>query len=115
MNHFLLGMSIPLCVFGIVYSVRRFRASFVMLVLYPLLMLALGIWAVVPDIPRILRMNRLYDRLAVDPRTNIFLWHYRIDQVETDSPLYATVAIAVFAGVLFIAWRELKMRENERG
>lgn len=115
MNHFLLGISLPFGVFAVVYLAGKCRASFRMLVVFPLLMLFFGLWAVAPDIPRAFRMNRLYDRLANEPRTDIFLWHYRIDQVETDSPLYAALAIAIIALLMFAAWRELRMLEGDSG
>lgn len=111
MNHALLGAAIPFIVAAIVYAWRRGRAGLPTLVGVPLLMAAGALWASAPDLPRVLGMHTLYLRLAADPRMNIFFWHYRIDQIETESRLYAVGIVLMAAGVLVAAWRELRRLE----
>ena len=112
MNQVLLGLFIPYTVAALIYTARRGRASIRMLILFPLVMLAGSLWAIAPDIPRILRNDALYDRLSRDPRCNIFFMHYTIDQMECDSPWYTAIFMLVIASLLYAAWRELKCRED---
>jgi hypothetical protein len=113
MNQILLGASLPFLVGAIIYAFRRFRATFGMLILVPLVMLLSAVWAIVPDIPRALGMQDLYIRMAQDPRCDIFFWHYTIDLRESDSRWYAVGFIVMVALVMFAAWRELRFRERE--
>ncbi len=113
MNQVVIGASIPYLIAALVYAARRARASLSLLILAPLAMALCGLWAVVPDIPRALRMDGLYARMARDPRCNIFFMHYTIDQMETDSILY-TVAFVIMALSLFaVAWREVLLLERK--
>ena len=102
MDQLLLGAAIPFIIAALVYVCRRGRAGILMLILTPIAMGCSAIWAVVPDIPRLLGMHELYMRLSFDPRINIFWWHYMIDQWEVDSPWYA-VGIVLLAVALFVA------------
>jgi hypothetical protein len=107
MNHFLYGASIPFVIGVLLYLLRKRRAPLSLLILIPLAMAFAGTWAVVPDIPRMLGYQDLYSRLAADPGINIFLWHYTLDQIETESSWYA-VGIALEAATLMgMALREL--------
>ena len=112
MNHFLYGATIPFVIGVLLYLLRKGRAPLLMLILIPLAMAFLGTWAVAPDIPRMLGYFDLYSRLATDPRINIFLWHYTLDQIETESSWYA-VGIALEAATLMgVALRELFREEK---
>ncbi len=112
MNHIVLGATLPFLIAAALYARARFRASLRLLVLAPVFMTLGGGWAVAPDIPRMLRLQGLYERLHQSPRIDIFLWHYSIDQVETDSPLYP-VAFVLMGLCLFVAaWRELHLLER---
>ena len=102
MNHVLLGASIPFAIAALIYVMRGCRAGLVMLILTPLAMALLATWAVAPDLPRVLGFHGLYMRLYLDPRMDIFFWHYSIDQVETESRGYA-VGIALEALALLAA------------
>jgi len=113
MNQLLLGASIPYALGLIVYFARRRRASLAGLVLWPLLMALSMLWAVAPDIPRLLGMQDLYMRYVHDPRCDIFYWHYTIDMAETDSSWYVIPFTLLFASLLFIAWNELRHREED--
>lgn len=114
MNQILLGASIPFAAGLIVYFARRCRISPTGLVVLPLCMLLSAAWAVAPDIPRLLGMQALYNRLAHDPRCDIFLWHYTIDRMESDSPLFLPVLLAVACCLLTAAWREIRLAEEGR-
>ncbi len=112
MNQLALGALFPY-LFGLVlYLWRRGRASLRMLVGIPAAMAVCAIWAVAPDIPRILRLYSLYHRLARDPRCDIFFWHYTIDKIEGgDVPFHAVIVVMAFSLIL-AAWRELIQRET---
>jgi len=112
MNHVVLGMAFPFAAFFLVYALRRFRANVIMLIATPVALFVCGIWAIAPDIPRILRLHALYDRLARDPRTNAFFWHYAIDQTEGYSPWFNLMFAAMLVFLLYTAWRELVLREK---
>lgn len=113
MNQVLLGAAIPFVIALLIYTVRGFRASERMLWVTPLAMCVCGVWAIVPDIPRLLRMETLYLKLAADPRMNIFLFHYNIDQWEGEHPAAYNVAFMVmFLCLVAAAWRELRKKES---
>jgi len=112
MNHVLYGATIPFLIGMLLYVMRRGRASLVMLILIPLAMTSLALWASAPDIPRMLGFHDFYQRIHFDPRINIFLWHFTIDQNETDSSWY-TVGVALeAAGVMTMAIRTLFQEEK---
>jgi len=112
MNQIVIGAAGPYLVSALIYVAHKARASLVLLIAAPLSMALCATWAVVPDIPRALRMHGLYHRMAGDPRINIFFMHYTIDQMESDSILY-TVAFVLMALSLFaVAWREVWLREH---
>ena len=115
MNHLLLGASLAFAVWLIAYMLRGFRASFGMILILPFVMALAMLWAVAPDLPRLFGFHELYMRLAIDPRCDVFLMHYTIDTIETDSVLHPIGLTALFALVLFIAWRELRLVEGRAG
>ncbi len=112
MNHALLGASFPFVLGLIWYLRRRGRASLTMLVWIPLTMVACALWASLPDLPRLFGMHSLYLNLALDPRINIFFWHYTLDQIETDSSWYAAGVFLLGLAVMLAALRELKKKET---
>ncbi len=122
MNHVLYGASIPFVIGILLYLRRRGRATPVMLILVPLSMAFMAAWAVAPDIPRMLGHQELYWRLAQNPHSDIFLWHYSLDQMETSPAWYSVlekdsswfaVGIALEAAALIaVAVRELFRQEN---
>lgn len=111
MNHVLLGASLPLAVAVLLYVRAGWRASNRLLIAGPLAMGLFGAWAIVPDIPRALGLDGLYHRMRVEPLCDVFFFHYSIDKVESDSPLYAVGFVVVAVAVLYAAWRELALRE----
>jgi hypothetical protein len=57
-------------------------------------------------------MWNLHARLQVDPRMDIFLWHYSIDLIESDSNLYALGLVLMLGVLLAIAWREVLLADK---
>jgi hypothetical protein len=112
MNQLLLGASFPFLAAAAYYLIRKCRASRTMLILTPVAMFLSMIWAIAPDLPRLFGYNALYLKLALDPRCNIFYWHYSIDLTETDSPLYSLGFTIMAACMLFALWREIRLAEN---
>jgi hypothetical protein len=110
-HQLLLGASVPYVIGLAAYLLRRRRVPFAALLLWPLSMALSMLWAVAPDIPRVLGNGRLYARLAFEPRCDIFYWHYSIDLTESDSPWFVVPFALVWASLLFIAWRELRLAE----
>lgn len=112
MNQILIGISLPFAIMTVLYIFKHCRASLNMLVIGPICMLLSALWAVAPDLPRLFGNHRLYSRLSVDPRCNIFFWHYNIDMMETDSQWYTAGFIIIIGALLFAAWRELYIAEK---
>lgn len=112
MNQLLLGASIPFLVGVAIFIRRRGRASLRMLILLPSSMLLGMLWAVAPDLPRLVGMTALYIKLCRASWTNIFFWHYTIDQLESASPLYAIGLVLMMLTLVFMAWSELREREK---
>lgn len=112
MNQILLGSAIVFLPAAALYALRGCHASLRMLVWTPLLMAAGSLWAIAPDLPRLVGWYDLYHRLALDPRMNVFFWHYSIDQVEIDALWYLPAGVLMLAGLLLAAWRELYLLEK---
>jgi hypothetical protein len=112
MNQLLLGAAIPFGFALLIYAMKRARASLPWLLVTPVAMAAGAVWAIVPDLPRMVGAHQLYLKWSMDPRMNIFFWHYAIDATESDSPWYAAGLVVLGAAVLGIAWRELRLRER---
>lgn len=111
MNHALIGAGIPFLLAALLYALRRGRAGLPMLILTPLTMAGCALWAVVPDLPRLVGMHDLYLRLSLDPRMNIFFWHYHLDQVETDSSWTSAGILLMAVALIAAAWRQLRREE----
>jgi hypothetical protein len=112
MNQLLLGALIPYLVAAAIYLRRGGRASLRFLIVTPAAMAAGALWAVAPDIPRLLGFDGLYHRLAQDPLTDIFLFHRTIDRIECDSPLYSVGIVILMAGLAMAALREMRLLEE---
>ncbi len=118
MHQLILGAAIPLVLAIAVYLARHCRAPLWLLVLTPTAMAISALWAVAPDIPRMIGWQSLYMKLAQNPRCDIFFWHYTIDQIEgarldAMAPLFNAIFALLVAALLAVAWRELKIREEE--
>jgi len=111
MNQVFLGAVIPYGVILLLYWRRSCRASFSMLIAAPLITVLSALWAVVPDIPRILGMPELYETLARARWTNIFYFHHAIDMVEPDVSGYLYGIAVIALSYMAAAWRELLLEE----
>lgn len=111
MNHALLGALFPFAIALVWYALCRGHASLKMLILTPLAMAVCGIWASIPDLPRLIGWHSLYLKLSMDPRIDIFFWHYTIDHFETDSSWYAVGIFLLGLTLMWVALRELKRQE----
>ena len=111
MNHIMIGASIPFILGTLWYLSHGCRMSVKGLIGVPALMAVCGLWAIVPDIPRMLGFKDLYHTLAATPKIDLFFWHYQIDQIESDTPLYAVGYVLMAAFVLFAIWREIQKEE----
>lgn len=107
MNQILLGAAVPFLVAVLLYACLRARAPLWLLLWTPYCMALSALWAVAPDLPRLFDNYALYDRLSLDPRMNMFYWHYSIDMTESDSRWYALGLVVMLACLLAAVWREL--------
>jgi hypothetical protein len=113
MNQLLLGAAIPFVIGLALYLSQRGRASIRFLLALPVAMSLSMLWAVAPDLPRLFGMSQLYHKLSLDPRCDIFYWHYSIDKVETDSNIYLIGFVILLAMLLAVVWRELYLQERK--
>ena len=119
MHQLILGATVPLALAAVIYLALRCRASMALLLLTPPAMAVCGIWAILPDVPRLIGWHALYTRLAQSPRSDVFFWHYTIDQMEAAqldamTPLFNVVFALLVMLLLAAAWRELHLAEQER-
>ncbi len=116
MIHVLLASTLPLLVFAAAWWRRGHRATIASLVALPIACLVSGLWAVVPDLPRLWGNLALYVDLHHVPYCDVWWLHCTIDRRDDiDSSmafpaLFVLVAIAIFA----IGWRELRRLERAR-
>jgi hypothetical protein len=119
MHQLVLGAAIPLAFAILYYLFRRCRASMWLLLLTPPAMALGAVWAVAPDIPRLLGWQSLYRKLATNPKSDIFFWHYSIDQIEATrldamTPTFNACFALLIALLLLAAWRELHLSERSK-
>jgi hypothetical protein len=111
----MLGAALPLLVSAIWYWRRGGRASVRFLIVSPMAMLASGLWAVVPDMPRLWGDVQLYHRLHYKSWANIFWGHQWIDFTPAvDEWKGYPLVFMAFCGVILAAvLRELRMSERD--
>lgn len=114
MNQIVLGASIPFGIAVLIYLLRRGHAGLPTLILTPFFVFLGAVYAVVPDLPRLIGRHDIYRKWAAEPRMDIFLFHYSIDQAETDSPYWVLPFLGMLGCILFAAWRELRRAETGR-
>jgi|GEM_PF-720506 len=114
-DHLLFSGSIPFLMGLLWYIAKGCRASLRFLVVLPIGMILPMVWSVIPDIPRLLGMNALYRKLYMDPRCDIFLWHYTLDWYKNDTLVkWGPKGVGFMALCLIIAaWRELYLAEKQ--
>lgn len=121
MNHVFYGATIPFVIGAILYIRRGGRATPAMLAWIPLAMAFMALWAVIPDLPRLLGTAGIHVPIALDLHSDLFLWHASLDGVETsaewyailerDSPWFGAGIAFEAAGLLAAALRELFRQE----
>ena len=119
MHQLLLGAVIPMILALAIYLINRCRAPMRLLLITPPLMVFGALWAVAPDIPRIIGLHSLYEKLQT-PYSNIFFWHYSIDQMEAArldgmTPFFNACFALMPILLLAAAWRELRRAERAEG
>ena len=92
MNHVIIGSLLPFVIGLGVYW--RKGGSLPLHILWPTSMALGALYAVIPDIPRVLGMHELYISLSNNPKCDIFLWHYSIDMRESDSLIFMLTFLA---------------------
>ena len=117
MNHLAIGALLPWLLAVGWWLSRKALVSPWFFVIFPLLMTAGAIWAVVPDIPRLLGNSELYFTMHRDPQSNIYLWHYTIDLLQYDVlllsiPFWTPVLAAMVASMPIMALLTLRRRET---
>jgi hypothetical protein len=114
--HVLAGAAVPLLACVAIYAGRGFRAGWGLLVLGPLAMLASGAVAVIPDMPRLLGHQSLYNAWHRRGWCNLAWGHCWIDKHEgiEDWRWWPVIAVVVGTAVLGVALRELHLRERAR-
>lgn len=112
MNQLFLGGIVGLAVWLLPYVLCKGRPGLPLLVLLPFFIALPALWAIAPDLPRLFGFHDLYMKLAHDPATDIFFWHYTIDLSETDNPWYGPALWCILNLPVLIAWRELARRER---
>jgi len=113
MNHILAGSVIPFLVAAVFYLRRGGRASARLLFLTPLCMFLGAVWAVLPDVPRIVGWHSLDQRLAsTNPWIDVFFWHYTINCHENASPWFSVAFVSMVACLFIAGWRELRLLEE---
>jgi len=112
MNHVLIGAALPFAICALIY-LKRGRAGAGLLVLGPLAMLASGVVAVAPDLPRLWGNQVQYVDWHHRWWSNWCWGHWWIDQHDAieNWPGWTLIAIAMGAIVLGVAWRELRQSE----
>jgi len=112
-NHLVIGGFIPFAI-GLAWRIGRRRGGLGFVIAWPLVTWLCMIFAVAPDLPRLFGATDLYNHLALDPRCDIFFWHYSIDKTERPTLLYPAAFAAILAAQLFTVWLELRLSEKER-
>ena len=112
MNHLVIGAAIPYIIATAVYVSRGCRAGLSFLLGVPVFLALGSLWAVVPDLPRLIGRMDLYRRWSFDPRMNVFFFHHAIDSFESYSPVWLVLFMLMIGSLLAAAWRELYLAEK---
>lgn len=114
MIHVLLASTLPLAAFFAHWWWRGRRVSPRALVVLALTCLASGLWAVVPDLPRLWGDPLHYHQLHYRSYCDVWWFHCSIDRRSAidDSMLFPVLFVLAAAAVLAVAWRELARRER---
>ncbi|MBK9032572.1 MAG: hypothetical protein IPL61_14880 [Myxococcales bacterium] len=113
MIHVLLASTVPLLLFFGSWWRRGRHTSVRALVVLPLVCMASGVWAVVPDLPRLFGDLPRYVDMHHTSYCNVFWGHCAIDAHDDidSSMVFPVLFVLVTAAVFLIGWRELARRE----
>jgi hypothetical protein len=112
-NQLALGAVLPFLLGGFFYLRRRDAPrSWLFFILWPGFMAIGALWAVIPDLPRLVGAHSLYLRLSQLPLCDIFFGHYTIDRIEFDSPLFLVAWFAMPYIVIAAALDALVLAEK---
>ncbi|MEZ4402390.1 MAG: hypothetical protein R3B06_20360 [Kofleriaceae bacterium] len=113
MIHVLLASTLPLAIYFARWLARGRRTTPRALVVLPLACLASGVWAVVPDLPRLWGDLPWYVELHHRSYCDVFWGHCAIDRHDAidNSMVFPTLFVLVTVAVFWTGWRELARRE----
>jgi hypothetical protein len=116
MIHVLLASALPLAIFFVSWWRRGRRTSARALVLLALGAMGSSAWAVVPDLPRLWGDLEYYVELHHRSYCNAWWLHCAIDARDDidSSMLFPALFVLAAGAVLAVAWRELRLLEDER-
>ncbi len=116
MIHVLVASLLPLAVFFAIWWRRGRRATVRRLLLLALGCAVSGVWAVIPDTPRLWGDLEYYVELHHRSYCDVWWFHCTIDRRDDidSSMLFPVLFVLATAAVLYVAWRELRERERER-
>ena len=117
MHQPLFGAILPVLFAAALYLARGRQASLRMLICTPIAMLVCALWAIVPDLPKLVGNMDLYYQLHRTAWSNIFFLHIWIDAIEGTwlepyNPIFNTLFTIIIALPMLAAWRELRLLET---
>lgn len=117
MIHVLVASSLPLAIFFALWWKNGRRTSPRALVTLAAACLVSGVWAVIPDTPRLWGNLVLYVDMHHLPYCDVWWGHCAIDRHEAidSSMLFPVLFVGAAVSVLAVAWRELARRERGDG
>lgn len=112
MNHLFVGAVFPFVAGAIFYAVRGGRASLQSLLIVPGAMFLCATWAVLPDLPRTFGLTGFQHAISMNPRIDLFFWHYTLNNHESHSPWFSVGFVFMLLCLFYAAWRELRREEG---
>jgi hypothetical protein len=112
--HVLVASALPLAIFFAVWLARGRRVTVRALVLLALGCAVSGVWAVVPDTPRLWGDLAYYVDLHHRSYCDVWWFHCTIDRRDDidSSMLFPVLFVLAALAVLGVAWLELRRRER---
>lgn len=117
MIHVLVASALPLAVFFLLWWRRGRRVTIRSLVLLALVCVVSSTWSVIPDTPRLWGDLVYYVELHHRSYCDAWWFHCAIDRRDDidSSMIFPVLFVLASVAVLYVAWRELRERERERG
>ncbi len=116
MIHVLIASSLPLAIFFVGWWRRGRRVTVRSLVTLAIAGAVSGLWAVVPDTPRLWGDQAYYVELHHRSYCDAWWFHCAIDRRDAvdSSMLFPVLFVLAAVAVLTVAWRELARCEERR-